>query len=478
MLASGLKNPESVCVGPGPLPEGVPEVGLLVEPINIFAGAIFFGTTLRAFYVVFLPDRDNAQKLMLEQNFAQLNAHVAWVMIGMIAFCIGYVMINFDRSRSRIGLFQPRRIEWPRLNAVMLACLAITIIGCAAYIAYFGIDLRGDILGQSHKRAVLLVGDLGDEEYASPWQVQLAHMGLFAGAVLAGAMISRNVRVTPYRLALMLALLAFGSVAPFFSSVRTTIILTVFSIIVFSYYYGKIKLRYVIAGLVAIGLFTSAMGEIRAFNSRGITGTDFLDNTVGSGNGFDTIRSAAIIQRVPERSPFLYGSSYLALPVFWVPRQLWPSKPETGLGAWVKQQLFGIPATSQLGGPRLCAPARRTGWPPGFVAEAYVNFGYAGIVIICLLIGMGMRWFYEVFRPYLGVSFLATTFYSLIVYKVGFDTPSLNIAQGVVTGLLTALPGTIMIYLGSRRIVRRPVARAPQRRSIYPPPQASLTDRA
>lgn len=423
----------------------------LFEPINVTTGAIIFGTTMRAFYLVFLPDRPSAQRLMLQQSFAEVNANVIWILIGIISFCFGYILIGSGRSNFHDGAFRPRRIETRRYNFILLTCLALSVIGCAAYISVHNIDLRGDILGQSHKRYLLVANQLGDEVYATGWQAQLANFGLYAGAGLAGAMISRNVRTTAYRLALMLALLFFGFVVPFFSSARTPIILTVFSIFVFGYYYGRIKLRGVVIGLVTVVLVTSAMGELRAINSNQSNRSgDLIDGTIGSGNGFDTVRSTAIIERVPSRAGYLYGTSYLALPVFWVPRQIWPGKPETGLGAWVKEKLFGV-------------SARQSGWPPGFIAEAYINFGYIGIVFLPFFIGMAMRWFYEMFRPYLGISFLATTFYSLIIYKVGFDTPSLNVAQGLITGMLSAFPSAIIIYLSSRKTIRRPAAGSARR---------------
>jgi oligosaccharide repeat unit polymerase len=428
----------------------------LFEPINVMAGALIFGTTLRGLYVVFFPNHPRAQFLMMGQTFSELNANVFWILLGVILFCIGYGL-NYVRAPAHLGLFQPRRIDPSRFKFILTVCLILSIIGCVAYINTNGINLLGDILGQSRKRVVVVLNALGDEVYAGGWQPQLARTGLYAGAVLAGAMISRVIRPTVYRFALMIALFFFGSVVPFFGQVRTPVILTVFSVFVFSYYYRKIKFRYAVVGVLAIALFASTMGQLRETNVYGSASqSGFVDTTIGSGNGFDTIRAAAILDRVHSRGLYLDGSSYLAIPFFWLPRQIWPDKPDVGLGDWVKEKLFGL-------------HARQSGWPPGFVAEAYINFGLIGIALIPFLAGLAMRWFYEAFRPHLGRSFLATTFYSLILYKIGFDSPSLTIGQGIITGLLSALPGVVIVYFSSRKIVRRPSGTLPRRPGVMAP---------
>jgi oligosaccharide repeat unit polymerase len=272
----------------------------------------------------------------------------------------------------------------------------------------------------------------------------LAQFGLYGVFVLTTAMLAGILRMRAYWLALAGLLFVTGSMAPFLAQSRTPIILTVFSIFVFAYYYRKIALRHAVVGLVMVGLFTSAMGELRAINSYGTAGgAGFIDNTIGSGNGFDAVRSTAIMERVPEKAGHLYGSSYLAIPFFWVPRAVWPDKPNDGLGSWVKTTLFGV-------------PARGGGWPPGFVAESYVNFGYIGILFIPFLIGLGMRALYDYFAPSLGRSYIATAVYVTFLYKLTFGVVATNLAHGITTGLLVMLPVAIMIRLSSRAVIRRP----------------------
>src|SRR5690606_38225611 len=139
----------------------------------------------------------------------------------------------------------------------------------------------------------------------------------------------------------------------------------------------------------------------------------------------------------PEKAGHLYGSSYAAIPFFWVPRAVWPDKPESGLGAWVRTTLFRTWAD-------------KSGWPPGFIAEAYINFGYFGILVVAFLVGIGLRAFYETFRPLLGVSFIATAAYVALLYRFAAEMVATNVAHGIVTAIFSASPVILILWFAGR----------------------------
>ncbi|MEZ5841083.1 MAG: hypothetical protein R3D02_11905 [Hyphomicrobiales bacterium] len=114
--------------------------------------------------------------------------------------------------------------------------------------------------------------------------------------------------------------------------------------------------------------FITVMGNLRSINQTGRPVGNALEAVVGSGNGIDLYRSVAIMKRVPQYHDYLRGSSYLSLVTSFIPRAIWAEKPNPSLGPWVKSELFG-------------EDVRNNGWPPGMVAEAYINFGSVGIVL-------------------------------------------------------------------------------------------------
>jgi hypothetical protein len=83
-----------------------------------------------------------------------------------------------------------------------------------------------------------------------------------------------------------------------------------------------------------------------------------------------------------------------------------------------------------------------------------------------------MRAVYEIFAPLLGVSFPATVVYSAFLYKLTFDVFSVNIAQGITTGLLIVLPIAIMLRLSGFIVTGR------QRASSHDAPLTSPRKRS
>lgn len=84
--------------------------------------------------------------------------------------------------------------------------------------------------------------------------------------------------------------------------------------------------------------------------------------------------SLAILERVPREVPFLFGSSYVGLVAFPIPKALWPGKPQ-GIHSLTGETFFGLIA----------------GTPPGMVGEAYWNFYIPGVMAVFLLFGMFHR---------------------------------------------------------------------------------------
>lgn len=409
----------------------------LFEPINIAAAAIFYGTTLRAFYLVFNPQRSQVKFLMMFQTFEEVNRHVIWILIGVLLFSLGY-LVRVGRFRIE-ELYPVRRLvlDRRRLNVVLLLVLGVTIITSILYALYFGISLDANILEQSHKRSAEYVDTTGKVVYGSSWQLQVAQVGLYGTFVLAAALITGRIRGNAYALALMAVLFFAGAFVPFISQSRTPIIILIFNSLAVAYYYRRVKLGSVALGLAVVIALVAGMGVLREVNSYSRSTSNFLDATIGTGNGFDAVRSTAIIERVPERADFLLGSSYAAIPFFFVPRVVWPDKPNMSLGPWVRTELFGV-------------WSRNAGWPPGFVAESYANFGYIGILIMPFCVGVVFRAVYETFRPLLGVSFHATVFYISGLYTMGFNMVELNIAQGFALGMVILMPVAVILWLCSR----------------------------
>jgi hypothetical protein len=149
-----------------------------------------------------------------------------------------------------------------------------------------------------------------------------------------------------------------------------------------------------------------------------------------------------LVKQVPERHDYLYGASLSKPFIFWIPRDLWPGKPET-----FSRQVSHVMNTSfyRNGGSE----------PLTFVGELYWNFGWFALLFAPLLGGM-QRMFDEIFAigqqlkglwPKTGSTVLAggliLTAMTFYVLRGPIDTVWLSYAGFVIgmtaTGLLRRL---------------------------------------
>lgn len=407
----------------------------ILEPINIMAAAIFFGTTLRSFYLLLASDHPQAQFLMMRQDFSDINRNTAWVILGIVMICIGYMFPMPRLKLERWPLIRGFYLRRSRLTLAMVISVVLTVVGISAYFTAFNIELSDGILSASQKRQVEYLTETGDVIYGSGWRYVLSQTTQYTFLIYVSALLCKAIPSSWINLTIPFGLFLLLAVVPFLSSSRTPIILSLFAACVLGYYYRRLNMKTILISFIGLVFIVAAMGSLRATNQRVDDRGSFIASTLGSGNGFDAVRVTAIIDRMPRMHDFLYGQSYAAIPVFFVPRAVWPEKPSSGLGAFVKAELFG-----ELN-------VRNAGWPPSIVGEAYINFGFLGIVFILPIIGAGFRLFYESCKPLLGKSLPVTTIYSIAAYRLGFNCVELNLGQGLVTLGIMLVPMIAFLWL-------------------------------
>ena len=86
------------------------------------------------------------------------------------------------------------------------------------------------------------------------------------------------------------------------------------------------------------------------------------------------IRSlGAIYKAVPENIDYGYGNTYYGIPLTFIPRIIWPSKPSYGESARIMRKAI---------------PGDHASSPLTLVGEAYQNFSYPGVLLVFFIIGI------------------------------------------------------------------------------------------
>lgn len=149
------------------------------------------------------------------------------------------------------------------------------------------------------------------------------------------------------------------------------------------YFSGKISIVF------WTGAFFVFLNYLRANHNFGedyVEGAAFANtlNYILSLRSIDTFaNSALVVSWFGERYDFYFGSTYLAFFVSFIPREIWIDKP-VGFAAPLAliyatgSQAFDLSTWQDLNYFSLS---------PGFVGEAYANFGWFGIVFLSFLLG-------------------------------------------------------------------------------------------
>ncbi|MFN2512404.1 MAG: hypothetical protein ABR568_13430 [Pyrinomonadaceae bacterium] len=102
--------------------------------------------------------------------------------------------------------------------------------------------------------------------------------------------------------------------------------------------------------------------------------------TSGATNRTDLIHQIAHIHAMtPSVVPYQYGETYSYFAVSLIPRVVWPDKPVSGSA----NRFFGVTYGLQTE-----EGAKTTTFGVSILGEAYINFGWAGVVLIMLLQGL------------------------------------------------------------------------------------------
>jgi hypothetical protein len=130
--------------------------------------------------------------------------------------------------------------------------------------------------------------------------------------------------------------------------------------------------------------------------------------------------TGVILEQTPESVPYQLGAYYPLLIKNLIPRVFWPGKPSVNVANQFFQVEYGLTEKQRLSTVSIAC---------GFEAEGYMNFGWAGIVAVGLLVGF-----------VLGI-------YELAFFSAGSSMTAIAVGLAMLPGFLT-IEGQLVQYLG------------------------------
>jgi MFS family permease len=327
------------------------------HPATVYLVFHFYSFTWRAFGLV------NGAAPMYAQNpnadvitAAEFERALVWADVGLVVFCAAayWAHVRFEQLSGKPVV---RRMIAPRIVTVV-CCVALPAGVWALYAAKSGMVLSETVASSGYFQAMAM------------WPFGCAGMLVFAygfrwySLLLIGGYLAAVALQGYHRFMVLFPLIFFA--AYFLQSRRRR--WPTFAILLAGFLMAMVFPRLKHIGQAyqngdtaeAISLLVGSFVESKSYEEVSV-GEDFFDQFAGG------------LTMVDEAGKWYYGSTYLAIVTLPVPRSVWPDKP--GLADHVTE----------------ISTSRRQYNVEGriltYLGEAYLNFGYLGMVIIPGLIG-------------------------------------------------------------------------------------------
>ncbi len=158
---------------------------------------------------------------------------------------------------------------------------------------------------------------------------------------------------------------------------------------------------------------------------------------------------AMVAQRTPEVVPYQHGKLYSYMLITLIPRFIWPEKPTFNEANQFFQLSYGFARARDL---------EYTSMAVGIMAEAYINFGWPGIVGMMFLMGVFLQAFQSFFLARTSPAVLSAIGISLLPALLSVESQLVQYFGGMIQQVATVYVVFLPITSIRRKLVRAPQA--------------------
>lgn len=419
----------------------------LFSPWTIVLLITYIGCGIRGSFIALGIDdqADSLQSLFLMGHSMGYFLRPSAIYVAAIAvLTAGYMMGERHRGADsqRLGWIQGFRFR----EAAGPLVLLLALVGFVAFVVYVRQTGGFHLAELSHKRLAVTGGsDSGHTVYGVPRFLNI--FSAVAFWIMAARYAWDRRKITYGGRGLVLGLLALNAIAlPFYASSRTdaVMILLIGWVIFRAVRPGRVPYRGIsllaIGGLALLGLMTllRPTGGNVATPTIGFSSvlSSALDGVVYNRNFGDMQVTSDIINAIPSQIPFQHGATIVTWIVAPIPRTIWATKPDVNVGPLIGSTLYNT---------------TNGGVPPGFVADFYLNFGLAGVMVGSLILGLILGRVGR-FAAHNGVMNPgAAVLYYPAVFAFANASMQKGIGAGVFSGLEYLVPVAVALLLVGHR---------------------------
>ena len=412
----------------------------LLHPLTLFGFSMLLGVAGQTAFLAFLATPAEEYALLTGVGESGLTQGLLVVAVGTGALALGFLAATppsrprpgrMLRSMVGAGMAKP---SVKRMTVIVGVLCAISMVSFALYAPKVGISGLSDLL-TSQKRFVDVAGGTTSLGYyrfgislagvafvlavytAAVWRIRLLStlgaigtLSLLITALSSITVSSRSELLIPVASAALLVVAVRGR------EPRPGRVLAVVA--------AGLVLITILAGLRAVGQGqTASLGDA-------VNPGSLAENPVASRDWMGIGPISAVVTRVPDRYEFQYGATMVS--VLWapIPKSIWPDKPPVRLGPEISPAVYEF------------SYKRRTGDPPGYLGELWLNGGFIGVVIGMAAFGALLRWIERWNRLSAESQGLGALIYAVLAVELALRLP-----KDDVTGALLAVIGSLPLML-------------------------------
>lgn len=409
-----------------------------VSPLHILAYLAFFGVFIKATAYLIIGGEDAFFRQLVSNEYALVGGYFYLL---LFTFCLTFGYIAGIRRRLHPNFPTYREAFFERSHRIILIFvigLGVFFIAASVFLNARGFNSLFDLLSFDAWRR-LNVSKITKIEGVEGFGNSFAAIKIFF-ILPAVTMLLLAAHASKRRTLPIMAMLAIMTVVVLvtilISGKRIGVLnLMIWFAVLYFFLGGKIRFKAIVGALTAsalVAVIFIGMTTLRA-NKAEDSGNELwisesLSQIVNSTYFYDINMSIIVTDRI-EMKDMLLGSSYTYWTYGWIPRAVWPSKPATSVGPYVKQKVFGIYGT--IGGINPTGPG-----------EAFINFGWFGCLIGAtlgflyrrceefLLSKRGIEWGGLILYPLLFFPFIQATLQSSF---------SASLVSAIVQGIIVVL---------------------------------------
>ncbi len=397
----------------------------LLDPAWAFLGGYFVNYCARPTLFLIDPEMGSVYSSFYDPVIIRrgLAGAILLAILGLLGFALGNLV--FERSTKRVSRILPsfQLEEQSAGHLIWVASFVFLLAGCAGLYGFISeagwVGTLIELL-QGGQRDAFMQVIMGHGQYMFAMQLSLIGWAMICAHWFAtplpdqtGARLLRRLVQGGWFLVTLGIWVAFGE--------RSSILAVVFIPIamgqtlkqkkqVIDNAASKVKRGSRLAVLILAGLFLAVAGPIGLL----VKGLEVSPAAAVSMSisAWDSLEFTVVAQDQVRTRDLFWGETYGEDLIYtWLPRALFPWKPER----------YGNVRVQDLLVPELMANEGAT-FPPGILVEAFCNFGYVGVFLISLGIGIICRALYLRLeaRDWLWLVLMAISFYNLASFR-GFS---------------------------------------------------------